>query len=134
MTTELDIRNILLVDDDPDVAESLKSLLEARNYVVTIVENGVEGLREIVRFDFDVIICDLLMPHMPGDMFYLAVQKTKPDLAQRFVFITGQSGNPKVEEFLKKIDALVLFKPVLAEDLLRMISMAVKRASATQAR
>jgi hypothetical protein len=69
----------------------------------------------------------MLMPTMAGDMFYLAVQKTKPHLASRFLFITGHADNPKVEAFLKKIDAQVIFKPVLTEDLIRMIGFILQR-------
>ena len=127
-TNELEIRNILLVDDDVELAETLKLLLESRNYVVTTVPNGAAALHEVMAFDFNVILCDLMMPHMPGDMFYLAVQKTKPELTKRFVFITAHSENPRVDAFLKKIDGLAIFKPVLTDDLISMISLVIKRA------
>jgi CheY-like chemotaxis protein len=126
-TAELEIKNILLVDDDFELANTLKALLESHNFIVTTVNNGLEALREVMRLDFEVIICDLLMPEMPGDMFYLAVQKTRPQLAKRFLFITGHADNPKVEAFLKRINGLVLFKPVLTEDLVRMISLVLKQ-------
>src|SRR3954453_3527428 len=121
--TSLDIKNILLVDDDVDLAHALKGLLEARNYLVTTVSNGAEALREVMEMDFDVIVCDMMMPEMPGDMFYLAVQKTKPDLCKRFLFITGHAGNPKVDAFLKQHDGVVMHKPVKAEELVRMIAL-----------
>jgi CheY-like chemotaxis protein len=125
--TELEIKSVLLVDDDKELAETLKELLEGYNFVVTVVGNGVEALREIMALDFDVIICDLLMPKMPGDMFYLAVQKTKPQLVSRFLFITGHADNPKVDGFLKSIDGLTMRKPVKTEDLVRMINQVLKR-------
>jgi DNA-binding response OmpR family regulator len=131
-TSELEIKSILLLDDDPDLADTLKLLLESRNFVVTTVSNGVEGLREVMSLDFDVIICDMMMPAMPGDMFYLAVQRTKPHLCSRFLFVTGHGDNPKVNDFLKKTDGLVLFKPVLTEDLVRMISLVLKRSEAEE--
>ena len=127
---ELDIKSILLLDDDEQLAEALKALLEAHNFVVTLARNGVEGVREIIAMDFDVILCDMMMPQMPGDMFYLAVQRTKPHLCNRFIFITGHSGNEKIEEFIKKVNGLVLFKPVQIEELVRMISLAMKRGQA----
>src|SRR4030095_17078379 len=99
-TSELEIKSILLLDDDVELANALKELLQSRNFVVTTVSNGAEGLREVMALDFDAIICDMLMPHMPGDMFYLAVQRTKPHLCRRFIFITGHSDKPKVTEFL----------------------------------
>jgi DNA-binding response OmpR family regulator len=128
-TNEIDIKNILLVDDDTELAEALKALLESHNFVVTVVENGAEALREVQDFNFDVIICDMLMPKMAGDMFYLAVKKTRPALAERFLFVTGHADNPKVDGFLKSIDALVLFKPVPSDELLRMISLVLQRTA-----
>src|SRR5438067_3722352 len=126
---ELEIKSILLLDDDIDLADTLKHLLESHNFVVTTVKNGVEGLHEIMRLDFDLIMCDMMMPAMAGDMFYKAVERTKPHLCERFIFITGHADNPKVTEFLSKTDALALYKPVNAEDLLRTISFVVKKTS-----
>ena len=131
-TSELEIKSILLLDDDLDLADALKGLLESHNFVVTTVGDGAAGLREVMEIDFDVIICDLLMPGMPGDMFYLAVNKVKPQLADRFVFITGHKGTPKVDEFLHSIDGIVLHKPVLADELVRMISLVLQQTSARQ--
>lgn len=131
--TELEIKNILLVDDDRELAETLKLLLESRNFVVTTAGDGVQALREVIDFDFDVILCDMMMPAMPGDMFYLAVQKTKPELCKRFIFITGHGDNPKVEKFLKEVDGVVLFKPVLTDELVRMISLVLQRTRAEAA-
>ena len=125
--TELDIKSVLLLDDDEQLAEALKALLESHNFVVTVVHNGVEGVREVMTMDFDVVLCDMNMPQMPGDMFYLAVQRTKPHLCSRFLFITAESGNPKVEEFIKGVNGLVLFKPVQTDELVRMISLAIMR-------
>ena len=124
---ELEIKNVLLVDDDEDLAITLKLLLEAHNYIVTTAAHGVDALREVMAFDFDVIICDMMMPKMAGDMFYLAVQKVKPHLNSRFLFVTGHADNPKVDTFLKSIDAQVIFKPVLTEELVRGIGMVLKR-------
>lgn len=129
VASELEIKNILIVDDDEALADTLKLLLESRNFVVSTAKNGLEALREVQAFDFDVIVCDMLMPKMAGDMFYLAVQKMKPELSKRFLFVTGHAGNPKVESFLKSIDALVVFKPVLTDELVRMISLVLKRTA-----
>jgi CheY-like chemotaxis protein len=124
---DLEIKNILLVDDDVALAESLRELLEAHNFVVTMARNGTEGIKEVMALDFDAIVCDMLMPGMAGDMFFLAVQRTKPALCKRFVFITGHGGEPKVDAFIRSVDGLVLFKPVRIDDLVRMIGLAIKR-------
>ena len=127
LASELEIKNILVVDDNPEVATMLKVLLESRDFVVTVVEDGLSALKEVMDLNYDVILCDIEMPTMPGDMLYLAVQKLKPELAKRFIFVTGHGDNPKVEEFLKKVDGLVVFKPVRREELIRMVSLVLTR-------
>jgi DNA-binding response OmpR family regulator len=129
-TSELDIKSILLLDDDEELADTLKALLESRNFVVTTAPNGAEGLREILAMDFDVIICDLMMPQLAGDMFYLAVEKTKPHLCDRFIFITGYTGTPRVDRFLSETDPIVLIKPVLVDELVEMISLVLRQTEA----
>jgi CheY-like chemotaxis protein len=125
--SDIDIKSILLIDDDVQLADTLKVLLESRNFVVTTARNGVEGLREVMAMDFDVIICDMMMPTMPGDMFYLAVQKVKPALCRRFLFVTGHAREPRINDFLQRADGLVLIKPVPSEELLQMISLVMQR-------
>ena len=127
-STKLEIKNVLLVDDDVTLANTLKQLLESHNFIVTTSANGADALREVMVVDYDVIICDMLMPKMAGDMFYLAVQKVKPQLTPRFLFVTGHADNPKVEAFLKETGAEVVFKPVLTDELIRMISLVLKQA------
>ena len=131
-SSALDIKSILLLDDDTELADTLKALLESRNFVVTTVANGAEGLRETMDMDFDVIICDMLMPQMAGDMFYLAVQKTRPHLAARFIFITGYSDNPRVDAFLKATAGRVLIKPVLTDELIDTISQVLEETAAAE--
>jgi DNA-binding response OmpR family regulator len=124
----LEIRSVLLLDDDVELVEMLKLVLEAQNFFVTTATNGVEGLHEIMSFDFDVIICDLMMPKLPGDMFYLAVQRTKPQLCGRFIFITGHANDAKFTAFLAKTDGIALYKPVKIEDLLRAIESVLRKS------
>ncbi len=128
--TELEIKSILLLDDDFELADTLKLLLESRNYVVTTVQNGAEGVQELMDFDFDVIICDMVMPKMAGDMFYRAVKQTKPHLCERFIFVTGHKGVPHIDEFIGTTDCLALTKPVATDELVRAIAMVLKKTRA----
>lgn len=128
--SDIEIKSILLLDDDVELLDTLKALIEARNYVVTTAHNGVAGLREVMDMDFDVIICDMMMPTMPGDMFYLAVKKVKPHLCSRFLFITGETHDDRVHSFLTSTDGLAVFKPVPGDELLQMVSLVLQRNAA----
>ena len=73
-------KRILLLEDDPDFKGILTDVLEQNDYTVVAVQNGAEGVREVMKADFDAIICDMMMPGLPGDMFYLAVERMRPAL------------------------------------------------------
>jgi len=118
-------RKVLLLDDDLDLCEILKSVIEWHRYEVTVVHRGVEGVREIMERDYDAIVCDIMMPNMPGDMFYLAVQQLKPHLCRRFIFITGHEANPAVNAFLKLAAGLVLLKPLATDQLITKIAQVI---------
>ena len=120
-------RHVLVVDDDVDVAESYRDWLQSQDYVVTVVNNGAEALRFILKTEVDAILCDLMMPHMSGDMFYLAVMRSKPHLCKRFIFVTGQEGNPEVQAFLSKINSLVLYKPISLMRLMGTLEVLFRR-------
>jgi CheY-like chemotaxis protein len=109
--SEVGQRTILLLDDESQVATVLKDFLESRSFHVTTAKDGVEGLKKIMASDFDVILCDLMMPNLPGDMFYLAVERTKPQLCKKFIFMTGYQSDPKWQAFIKKVKGVVLAKP-----------------------
>jgi len=110
-----------MLEDDSQCAEMLRSFLESHSFQVTCVTNGADGVRQILDQDFDVLLCDLFMPHLPGDMFYMAVERTKPRLCARFLFITGYGANPKYEGFIRKVKAPVLLKPFPMSELLGVI-------------
>ncbi len=123
-------RNILLVEDDHTFAEHLRLILESHKFVVTQAVDGVDGLKKIMAADFDVVLCDMLMPNLPGDMFFMAVERTKPALTKRFIFITGHQSDPKVAAFLKRVRGLCLFKPFQMHELLDMIQIVLKKSAA----
>jgi CheY-like chemotaxis protein len=104
-------QRVLLLEDGDEFREVLREHLVSRHFQVTSVPSGVEGLREIMKDPFDLIICDMMMPRMGGEMFYWAVTRVRPATAQRFIFITGYPNNPGIEFFFKRVTATVLLKP-----------------------
>jgi DNA-binding response OmpR family regulator len=120
---------ILLLEDDSCFQEILKDFLETHSYEVVAVRNGVDGVREIMASDFDVVICDMMMPSLPGDMFYLAVERMRPHLCDRFIFITGLRDNAKVSGFIESVNGTILPKPFHVDDLLEMISFVQVKTS-----
>jgi CheY-like chemotaxis protein len=120
--------HLLLLDDEGDFTALLTTILEAHGYLVTVVGNAADGIKKLMYRDFDGIICDMMMPGLPGDMFYLAVERTKPHLCNRFVFITGEAGDEKINEFLAHTKAPVLRKPFKSPALLEALRTIVEKA------
>ena len=118
----MDKRKILLLEDDPQFKEIMKEFLSSHGFDVVAVQNGVEGVHEVLAGDFEVILCDMMMPTLPGDMFFRAVERMRPHLCDRFIFMTGHRGNPKVSEFIKVVNGTMLAKPFHVDDLLEMIA------------
>ena len=102
---------VLLLEDRDDFRGVLHDYLVSCSYHVISVSSGVEGLHEIMKARFDLIICDMMMPRMGGEMFYWAATRVRPATRSRFIFFTGHKNNPAIEFFFRRINARVLFKP-----------------------
>ena len=107
----------MLLEDRDDFRKVLDDYLVSRSFQVTSVPSGVEGLREIMKGTFDLIICDMMMPQVGGEMFYWAVTRVRPAAGQRFIFFTGHRNDPKIEFFFQRVNATVLIKPFKLEAL-----------------
>lgn len=132
-THELGVENrggpkqILMLEDEGELTAVLKEFLEGNEFQVTAAANGVDGLKKVMGQDFDVIICDMLMPHLPGDKFFIAVQKVKPHLCKRFIFMTGHKGDKKIDEFIRSVHGVMMWKPFAPHELLDAIKYILKR-------
>lgn len=126
-------KKILLVEDDPAFQEIMKDFLTESGFAVQAVQNGVEGVHEVLAGDFEVILCDMMMPTLPGDMFFRAVERMRPHLCERFVFMTGHRGNQKVNEFIANVCGTILTKPFQVGDLLEMIAFIQVRIAMREA-
>ena len=102
---------VLLLEDRADFRGILHEYLTSQSYQVTPGQSGIEGLRRIMQGHFDLIICDMMMPKMGGEMFYWAVVRVRPATRKHFIFFTGHKNNPPNEFFFKRIAATVIYKP-----------------------
>ena len=109
---------MLIVDDDLELASIYQHLLETFNYDVHSEANGALALKHLLSRDVDAIICDLRMPELEGDLFYSAIERVKPHLCRRFIFLTGAADDPKYHSFLSQVKSPILHKPVHPERLL----------------
>jgi DNA-binding NtrC family response regulator len=120
---------VLLLEDDPQFKEIMNEFLHTHGFDVVSVQNGVEGVHEVLAKDFEVILCDMMMPTLPGDMFFRAVERMRPHLCNRFIFMTGHRGSAKVNDFIRTVNGTILSKPFHVDDLLEMIAFVQVRTA-----
>lgn len=102
---------ILVLDDDPTIAELLGEMIGLLGYSPTLCNSGPDALEMIGRREFDVIISDFRMPKMNGQEFYYEAVRRRPALAPRIVFLTGDVVNDETQAFLKSTGNPHLSKP-----------------------
>lgn len=106
-----ELKAILVVDDDQQLASALQWILADENYLVDVAYDGEEAILKVKAHDYDAVICDLKMPNLRGDEFYLKAKEMRPPLGDRFIFITGYATDPGVRHFLIEQEVKFLVKP-----------------------
>jgi len=71
---------VLVVDDDANICQSLKDLLEAEQCCIETAASGVYAMDWLGRQSFDLVLSDVVMPDMDGYELYQTVKKSTPDL------------------------------------------------------
>jgi signal transduction histidine kinase/CheY-like chemotaxis protein len=107
---------ILVVDDEPLVGTVLRRTLS--EHEVTVVQSARAALERLGAGErYDVVLSDLLMPEMSGMELYREVAARDPDLARRFVFLTGGAFTPAARAFLEQEQVEWVEKPFEAASL-----------------
>lgn len=114
-------KRILVVDDNDELAQTYKRLLEGQGYEVLTFPDGSDALKHVLHQSVDAIICDLEMPQLEGDTFYTTIERVEPRLAQRFIFVTGMRDDPHFQPFFDRVRCPVLDKPVESQELLQAL-------------
>jgi signal transduction histidine kinase/CheY-like chemotaxis protein len=80
---------VLVVDDEPEVVTMLKEALTREGHHVVTAPNGAAALEVLRTGRFDVVLCDIRMPHLDGPGLLRALEMIRPDLAGRVLLMTG---------------------------------------------
>jgi len=120
--TGLQRGRVLVADDDAANRRALMQLLQAHGHEVITAVDGVEALERLSAETFDAIVVDLQMPRLGGRGVYEEIQRKTPDLARRFVFVTGDDVRAASHEFLQNVRQPTIRKPYEVGDLLAAVN------------
>ncbi len=104
---------ILVIDDEPAVGRVIQRIL--RGYDVTLLDSSHEALRLLKTATFDLIISDVMMPDVSGPRIWQLIARTRPDLRDSWVFISGGIFDPGLKEIIADSRAALLDKPLRAD-------------------
>ena len=100
---------VLVVEDEEMLLKVMRRALESHD--VVCAPSGQAAIELLQQQRFDVVIVDLLMPHMTGVEFYARLSKQRPDDAARVVFITGGDVHPWMAAMLATLPNRCIEKP-----------------------
>lgn len=113
---------VLVIDDDADVRNLLKGILERRGFFVTTANDGEDGLSRIMNSAIRIVLCDIMMPKINGLEFLRKVHEH--NLSVEIVMITGQSSLDSCVESIERGACAYLIKPVQVSDIFEAIARA----------
>jgi CheY-like chemotaxis protein len=119
--------SILVAEDDAANRRALTELLHRQGHEVVQATDGVEALRALERSAFDVILVDLHMPNLGGQELYERVRASAPEIARRFVFVTGDDVRAQSHAFLQSTAQPAIHKPFEVSELLAAMGEAAAR-------
>lgn len=119
---------ILLAEDEEFLGDLVRDILKDQNYHLDRAVDGSAALEKLKLCDYDIVLCDYHLPELNGMQVCERIKKLKPELAQRFIFITGSTQFMQTfNSFLRENNLSCLLKPFTKEELISAINAATSR-------
>lgn len=123
-------QRILIVDDEPDIRDMLKTLMETEGYAVGTASNGLDALEAFQAEPCDVVLTDIKMPGMTGLQLLRRVKAI--DKSVEVIMLTGHGTVESAVEGLKQGAFDYLLKPCDMDTLLKKVTEAASRKRAQE--
>jgi len=85
-------KRVLLVDDDTEIVESMRTVLESRGYEILIARDGNQGLMMAEKDDPDLVVLDMMMPKRSGFLVLEKLRRSRP-VPMKVIMITANEGS-----------------------------------------
>jgi signal transduction histidine kinase/DNA-binding NarL/FixJ family response regulator len=118
---------ILVLEDEPTVVRLIADVLREEGHLVDTVLDSREGLELARTRRYDLVICDLRMPHVDGRAFYRELVREQNPLQHRLIFVTGDTLGARTVDFLRACGLPYLAKPFRVEELKEMVGKMLEK-------
>ncbi len=116
------MKNILVIEDEEFVRETISDMLEIEGYIPILAKNGEAGLECLSQIKPDLILCDINMPVMDGYEVLERLKSTESLSTIPFIFLTAKASNDDMRRGMELGADDYIFKPFKARDLLNAIN------------
>ncbi|MCB9221573.1 MAG: response regulator [Ignavibacteria bacterium] len=116
------MKNILVIEDEEFVRETISDMLEIEGYIPILAKNGEAGLECLSQIKPDLILCDINMPVMDGYEVLERLKSTESLSTIPFIFLTAKASNDDMRRGMELGADDYIFKPFKAKDLLNAIN------------
>ncbi|SYZ74244.1 putative Chemotaxis protein CheY [Candidatus Zixiibacteriota bacterium] len=124
---------ILIVDDEPRVQDVFREFCTITPSVeVDLAANGLDAVKKVAANDYDLVTMDLIMPEMAGVEAVTKIKELKPHLP--VIIITGNATERLINQAGIRGAASLLYKPVLLEDFVEEVTLALQKSATGGAR
>lgn len=114
---------VLVVDDEQPLLDLVRQALGGVGHEVHTATDVMGGLRLLEQNQYDVILSDLRMPGLDGEQFHRRVAERWPEMASRFVIVTGDTIAAETGQLLGRPDIRALCKPFTIAELRETVAM-----------
>ena len=109
---------ILIVEDERDLLLLASRIFHDSGYHVDAVSNGNTAKACLTETDYDLVVCDIRLPGLNGLKLYQRIRVEKPEMSNRFIFITGDTINQATRTFLDQNNLVFVSKPFQPTEIL----------------
>ncbi|MBI5233953.1 MAG: response regulator [Deltaproteobacteria bacterium] len=117
-------KQVMAVDDDMDVLGVIRQTVGPNVSSLDCVANGKTAVEKMLETNYDIVLLDINMPGLSGREVYKQIREKKPYLAERIIFLTGDTESEKTNKFLKLTNCQYLSKPFQTKELLYLMCQA----------
>jgi DNA-binding response OmpR family regulator len=113
--------SIVVVEDNADVRNNLKEILQSADYKVEVAENGKVGVEVIQKVKPDLIICDIMMPEMDGYEVLKTIRGISSVSSTPFIFLTAKTAREDLSKGMEMGADDYIMKPFTISELLKRV-------------
>ncbi|HEY3500556.1 MAG TPA: ATP-binding protein, partial [Polyangiaceae bacterium] len=124
------VHHILVIDDDPVLSRTLRRALKPHDVRTASSASEAEIALLDPAYRPDLVVCDVFLPGANGHVLHERIRDKRPDVADRFVFVTGGALGRAEADYIKQSGRATLFKPVDVKTLLALLEPSESHDSA----